>query len=167
MLSAFLRLWLVVQSWSLCLRVQHEQSFQSIYNVLSQKSNDNNPSLRNVDMLTHWITYHLKALFALVTIVWDPGWYDLHRVEYSTECIQFGRCFLGAFSFYAAEVGRTKLKHMSLSSAPRELSIDISFFRLRVEPILRVNETWTSWIIKFCWNQTQMDMDNIWKLSSH
>ena len=114
MLSAFLHLWLVVRSWSLCLCVQHEQSF---YNVLSQKSNDNNSYLRNVDMLTHRNRYHLIDLFALVTIVWDPDWYDFHRRECIAECIQFGRCFLGAFSFYAAEVGRTKLRSMSLRSA--------------------------------------------------
>ena len=38
--------------------------------------------------------------------------------------------FLGAFSLYVAEVGCTKLTGMSLCTAQRELSIDISFVRL-------------------------------------
>ena len=118
--------------------------------------------LCEMDMITHWNRYHLKALFILVTIVWDPG-----RFENITECIQFGRCWLVAFGFYATEVGRTKLKLMSLCSAPRELLIDISFVGFWVEAIIRVSETLTSWIMQFWWNQTHMEIDNIWKLSSH
>ena len=140
--SAFLQLWLVVQSWSLCHCVQHEQSFQSIHNILSQKSQQS-LCTKHGHMLTHRNRYNLKALFAPVTIVWGPGWYDLHRVENITECIQFGRCLLGAFGFYAIEVGRTKLKLMSLCSASRELLIDISFVGFWVEAIIRVSETWT------------------------
>ena len=49
--------------------------------------------------------------------------------------------FLSTFSFYAAEVGRTKLKLMSLCSASRELLIDKSFARFWVKAIFHVNET--------------------------
>ena len=161
----FKQLWLVVQTWTLRHCVQHEQSFQSTCNIWSQKSNVNNPY--ETWTCLHIIWYHFKALFALVTIVWDPSWYDLDSVECITECIQFGRCFLGVFSFYAADVGRTKLKLMSLCSASRELLIDISFGSFWVKAIFYVIETWTSWIMLFWqlwWNQTHMQID---KFCSH
>ena len=131
-----------------------------------------------MDILTHRIRYHLKALFALVTIVWDPGWYDLHRVEYSTECIQFGRCFLGAFRFYAADVGCTKLSVYHCVQLKRAFDW---YNKSWVKAIFHVNETQTSWIMKF-WSRGKINFESSldtnhngtwskltwsWKLSSH